>query len=56
MLHIEPVKKKRKIPGIAVSACVLAAALAALVFGVRSVADRTEATPSKDAPLPAWNI
>ena len=42
MLHIEPVKKKRKIPGIAVSACVLAAALAALVFGVRSVADRTE--------------
>ena len=41
MLHIEPVKKKRKIPGIAVSACVLAAALAALVFGVHSVADRT---------------
>ena len=41
MLHIEPVKQKRSLPGLFLSAVLLAAVLAAFLFSVRSVSGRT---------------
>lgn len=40
MLHIEPVKKKRSLPGLFLSAALLAAVLAAFLLSIRSVSDR----------------
>ena len=41
MLHIEPVKQKRSLPGTVLSAVLLAAVLAAFLICVRSVSGRT---------------